>query len=231
MKKNVFIKTKNVNNFRKAMSFLQTREQAQPGFCVVQGDSGRGKSYTALNWQAQNRDAVYIRTWEGWSQHDFLRRMALDITGDMPHGCSRCKQAIMERLERRPQTVIIIDEADRLAVSRLEDLRDLVDCSTCSVVLIGEDGFYSKLRARRRIYSRVAQLVEFSPVSVEDIQLYLLEIAGLTTDEAAADKIIQFTDGSFREVYNLAYRLEEAAKAQKNVLVTVETLKQLGVCK
>ena len=137
----------------------------------------------------------------------------------------------MERLERRPQTVVIIDEADRLAVSRLEDLRDLVDSTTCSVVLIGEDGFHARLRARRRIYSRVAQLVEFMPTSAEDVQLYLLEIAGLTTEPAAADKIVQFTDGSFREVYNLAYRLEEVAKTQQNPTISVATLKNLGVVK
>lgn len=217
MNKDAFIETQNVSNFRKAINGLVNRDRLQPGIMVVEGKSGRGKSMAADNWFSIH-GGVFFRVWESMSQHAFLQELAFEALGARPHGSHNCKRAIINKLRVSPQA-IIVDEADRLSLGRLEDLRDINEASGAAIVMVGEDGLLGKLGAKERIYSRVAEVVKFEPVRKEDIVLYVSEFADLKISPDAAAKLAQKSDGSFRVVHNYTLRMAEFAEANQLDLI------------
>lgn len=227
MRRDIFIETHNVGNLRRAMSVLTDMERGQPGIGVVQGEAGRGKTMAATEWFATN-GGVYLRALEGWTQHAFMQALTWELTGDRPNGVERCRQRLMQRLGDDPRA-IIVDEADRLHIGRIEDLRDIHDLTGCPVLLIGEEGLYPRLHARRRIYSRVTQVVDFAPVSDEDVMLFARQAAALNLTPEAAHTLARTAGGSFRMVFGFMLKLEDYAKAQGVNEIDAKAIKTAGI--
>lgn len=227
MNREVFIETKNVNNFRQAAHKLAGRHRLQPGFLVVEGKSGRGKSFAAHNWFSVH-GGVYFRVWEGMSQHAFLQQLSFEITSARPHGSHNCKRVIIDKLRLSPKPVIV-DEADRLSLPRLEDLRDINEASEAAMILIGEVGLLGKLAAKDRIYSRVAEVVNFEPISKNDITLYAAQMADLKLDADAAAQLAVKSDGSFRMIHNYILQIAEFAEANSLVEIGSDHLKAIDL--
>lgn len=227
MKREVFIETENVNNFRQAAHKLVNRHRLQPGFLVVEGQSGRGKSFAANNWYSVH-GGVYFRVWEGMSQHAFLQQLSFEATGARPHGSHNCKRAIIDKLRTDPKPVIV-DEADRLTLPRLEDLRDINEATEAAMMLIGEVGLLGKLAAKDRIYSRVAEVVKFEPIGKGDIALYAAQMADLKLSAEAAAQLAIKSDGSFRMVHNHVLKIAEFAEANNLLEIGLEQLKAIDL--
>ena len=116
------------------------------------------------------------------------------------------------------------DEADRLRIDRIEDLRDIHEMTGAPVVLIGEEGIFGLLHERRRIWSRIAYEVEFGPVSPAEIALYAQQAAGLDLPLSLSTEIAQKTEGDFRLVRNMCLLLERSAKASGSFAVDQKML-------
>lgn len=163
----VTIETEAMGRFDNAVDEVVNAERGLSGFVLAYGQAGRGKS-VAANRYYWDRGGAYVHVWQGWSQTSFLQRLLFEVRGkdmEMPrHTGNRCKELIVQLLrdERKP---LFIDEADRLKIDRIEDLRDIHEMTGAPVVLIGEEGIYGLLSERRRIWSRVAYEVEFGPIS------------------------------------------------------------------
>lgn len=143
---------------------------------------------------------------------------------DMPrHNGTRCKEMIIEILEEDYKP-LFIDEADRLSIDRIEDLRDIFEMTGVPIVLIGEEGIWGLLRERRRIMSRVAHEVEFSPISPVEVSLFLNKAADLLVPADLCQRITKQADGDFRVVRNIGLQLEKVAKASENYNVDTEML-------
>lgn len=229
MKQGIFVETKNVAAFRRGVETLTNRDRYQPGFMVVQGESGRGKSQAAINWHGQN-GGVFLRVWEGWSQHAFLQALAFEVTGGRVHCVFQCKREVVDFLSADPAP-IIVDEADRLDIRRIEDLRDVHEATGVSIVLIGEEAFFPKLKSRQRIYSRVAEVINFAPVEKGDIVLYAAQAADLKVSPEAAAFLAAEVHGSFRLVHNLVAKLEAFAKASNVDVIDMDALAGAGLAK
>jgi hypothetical protein len=227
MRQDIFIETGNVAKLRKSLSLLSDTERGRPGIGVVQGEAGRGKTMAAKEWHAMN-GGIFLRVLEGWSQFSFLQALTYEVTGERPNNTTRCRNRIMDALSDSPQP-IIVDEADRLHMGRIEDLRDVHDMTGCPVVLIGEEGFYPKLHARRRVQSRVVDVVNFDPIAPDDVILFALQAASLNVSPEAAHKLANLAKGSFRVVYGYALRLEEYAKAQDTNNIDAKTVNSLRI--
>ena len=227
MRRDVFVETGNVALFRKALTTLSDTERGRPGLGVIQGEAGRGKTMAATEWHSMN-GGIFLRVMEDWSQFAFLQALTYEVSGDRPSNSSRCRNRIMEALSDAPQP-IIVDEADRLAMGRIEDLRDIHDMTGCPVVLIGEEGLFPKLHARRRVHSRVTQVVDFGPVQAEDVMLFAAKAASLDVTPEACHKLATLAKGSFRVVYGYALRLEDYAKAQGTNTIDAAVLDKLRI--
>lgn len=227
--KNVFVPTDNVARFTSAMRILEDTRKGQPGLAVVYGRAGRGKTVAATSWYAE-RGGFFLRVWQDWTQFSFLQALCFEVAGERPHGAHQCKTRICEALGRRegqPRT-IYVDEADRLHPGRIEDLRDIHDVTGCPVVLIGEEQLYPSLGAKRRIWSRVTQRVEFGPVKDEDVLVFASQAADLRLTPEAASLVAKKAEGDFRTVYRLVQELERMAQAAQSSDITADHARRLN---
>lgn len=225
MRRDRFITTENVKRFNKAMTVLCDTEKGEAGMCVVEGPSGRGKTLAATEYHART-NSVFLRVLEGWSQFEFLQELTWELTGMRPGSRGKCRQVLREKLSDSPQP-IIVDEADRLALQRIEDLRDIHDLTGCPVIMIGEEGFYNRTAGKKRVQSRITQMVRFDPVQADDVVLYARKAAGITLAPEAGDWLTTKVKGCFRDVYSYMLVMEEFCKAQGTNQISLEMIKKL----
>jgi len=227
VKKGIFIETENVSRFEAVMRQALDTERGRPGMVCVYSAAGLGKTLAAERHYAQHGGA-YVRVWEDWSQQAFLQAIAFELTGSRPHGSDRCKWAICEALADN-RRVIYVDEADRLNIKRIEDLRDIYVYTGVPIVLIGELGLPTMLSARARVDDRIPgeYRVEFTGISATDVMLYAQEAAGLDLSPEASAMVAKGTKGNFRRIHNVLLSLEQAALAADTVEVDADMVKRV----
>ena len=226
MRSTIFIETQNVLEFRNKVGALEDVNNGEPGFALVFGQAGRGKTETTRNYHALY-GGVFLRVMQGWTQCSFLQELCYQVCGLRPRSSSACKSKIVDALDATPQT-IFVDEADRLHVDRIEDLRDIFDVTGSPVVLIGEQELRGLLGTRRRIWSRVKQVVEFQRVTEEDVAILAAEAAGLDIVPEACAHIVRHADGDFRLVWSFISQLEQAAKTHGQHVIETEMVARIS---
>jgi hypothetical protein len=124
--------------------------------------------------------------------------------------------------------LLIIDEADRLRMASLEQVRAIFDQGGMGLVLIGMPGLEKRLARYAQLYSRVGFVHEFSALAQPEARDLLLRgwqppganLPGdALADEEALAAILRITDGNFRLLSRL---LTQIAR-----ILTINNLRQV----
>lgn len=115
-----------------------------------------------------------------------------------------------------PTTLILIDEADRLRMASLEQVRAIFDASEVGIVLIGMPGLEKRLARYAQFYSRIGFVHEFRPLGTAEIRRLLAQCwtpAGVNLPEQpwaeeAIAAVIRITGGNFRLLNRLLTQIE-----------------------
>jgi DNA transposition AAA+ family ATPase len=124
--------------------------------------------------------------------------------------------SIKELQIRDPTTLILIDEADRLRMASLEQVRAIFDAGEISVILIGMPGLEKRLARYPQFYSRIGFVHEFRPLGISEIRQLLeqrwtppgVHLPAKPLDQETVAAIIRTTGGNFRLLNRLLTQME-----------------------
>jgi DNA transposition AAA+ family ATPase len=124
--------------------------------------------------------------------------------------------SVKEMQIRDPTTLILIDEADRLRMASLEQVRAIFDAGAIGVILIGMPGLEKRLARYPQFYSRIGFVHEFRPLGAAEIRQLLeqrwappgVHLPQQSLDQETVAAIIRITGGNFRLLNRLLTQME-----------------------
>ena len=158
-------------------------------------------------------------------QHDWLREPIPELAptyGEVARDYHTKETQIPD-----PTSRIVIDEADRLRMASLEQVRAIFDEGQIGLILIGMPGLEKRVARYPQFYSRIGFVHEFRPLGATEVRRLLAERwtpEGVQlpeqpwADEAVA-AIIRITGGNFRLLNRLLTQI--ARILELNALTSV----------
>jgi DNA transposition AAA+ family ATPase len=224
--KQVFIDTDNVVKAHEMCAELESTESLTgPSLAMITGATGRGKSEFSRHY-ATNSTAIYIPPMNIRTPTMLLREITFELCSTRPGRSDKCLEIIGEEMSK-DRRLIIVDEADLLAISILEMLRNVNERYACPILLVGEDGLKGKVASRRRIANRIRRRVEFGPVTQPDIVLYFRKAVEAAIPPEGGAVIQKYSGGSWMRVLKVAVAIERAMRASGLKEVSVELTKRI----
>ena len=250
-----FIATKEHRRFTEFAEAV--RKHRYVGLCY--GAAGVGKTLSARRYAHWDVAGPYIEAWQGrrhplrtkvnaalaGSRTVFHTPTVLgtlrDLRETLDAHMGRVDSCIDEHLHRHVQgcriidayeplvEMLIFDEAERLAVTALEFIRDLFDRTGVGVILIGMPGMEKRLSRYPQLYSRVGFAHHYRPLQGDELAFVLTRHwrkLGLTLDEAdftdtqAIASIARITGGNFRLLHRLFVQIERILKINGLSVIT-----------
>lgn len=138
--------------------------------------------------------------------------------------------------------LVIIDEADRLNINALEEVRNLYDQYQFGLILIGMPGIEKRFSRYPQLYSRIGFSHEFKRLSEDEMRFILPKIwlnLGLSynpdyfSDVEALNTIVRITAGNFRLIDRLFSQIKRIIKVNKLEAINrevVEAFKKVLDC-
>lgn len=227
--KNIFAMHANAEQMFALAKSLTERPRNLPGMGLVYGDPGEGKTRAAcriadLEGRRLGKDAapIFIRALANDTPRSFLEALVLEL-GHAPlfRTSDLYRQAETILLER--PRLLIVDEIDHLAANwrAIETLRDLTDRTSVPILMIGMTDSERKLARFRHFYYRLkAHILQFKPLTEQDTQRFVEQMAEVALDESAIQFIHDVSGGRIGEILPEILKAERLAQA--NDLKTIK---------
>lgn len=222
-----FVKTSNVMAFLAGFTAVETRGAMESCFMLVSGKAGYGKTSTAKWWGLnQSINAVYIRATSKMTPHWMIAEIVRELGQQPDRRMEYCfAQAVKQvALARRP---LIIDEAEHCLAdpSVLESVRDISDLTEVPVILIGYDQIKSKLKQHEQLSSRVSAVVEFKPLSLEDVTTCCRDLTDVEIEPDLCSAILKESQGRPRLILEGIANVERHARRNSLGLVCLDNMR------
>jgi general secretion pathway protein A len=236
---------------KKAMAYLGYGLAQGEGFITITGEVGAGKSTLVAHLMAtidrERLNAVNLVSTQ--VEGDDMLRLAAQGLGLPTEGVEKAQ--LLDRIERElarvagtgRRTLLIVDEAQSLAVSALEELRMLSNFTRqgralIQILLLGQPEFRDRVNfdpGLEQLRQRVIASHHLGAMGVEEVGLYIshrLRIAGWQGrpgfDEAAFAAIHRHTGGVPRRVNQLASRLMLFASVEQAEMIDEEAVESVA---
>lgn len=226
-----FVQNSNYVRFMEAVKATEQRGAREASILLVTGPAGLGKSETVDRF-AVDANAVYLRAKETWTKRGMLTEMAdslkLPATGTNQEVQARIIGHIAQR-----QTPIVIDEAEftvRTTASILEAVRDISDLTEVLVVLVGMETIESRIARYPQISSRIAQVVPFQPLTLQDVKLTTLLLSEVQVADDLVGALHHQSEGRMRLVMNGVATIERHAKTNGLECVALADMGEVALC-
>ncbi len=128
--------------------------------------------------------------------------------------------------------LLIVDEADRLKTTGLEQIRDYYDRHALGVILIGMPGIEKRLARYPQLYSRIGFAHEYRPLTSDELTAVLTRrwrTSDLSDEDSLAQTvaiatIARITGGNFRLIDRLLTQIERIQAINQLPAVTPEAV-------
>lgn len=181
---------------------LDDNESLTASIGLVTGVAGRGKTTAVKKFVADHPyNTIYILNM-GFSRATLFRSIADELIGRSYNTYWKNLNLILEatRISRK---VIVVDEADRMPLSLLEDLRTLNESGRVPILLVGEPVLTSTVKKADRIESRIRKpRVEFCPLDYLSLATLYQESCGLSISKEIAVQLVNIAHADFRIAAN-----------------------------
>ncbi|HSV44113.1 MAG TPA: AAA family ATPase [Candidatus Bathyarchaeia archaeon] len=198
----------NSGKHTEALSTLLYAIRERKGFVVVTGEIGSGKTTVCravLNQLGADTEFALI-TNTHLGARDLLSTILEDLNVDFHAGSkarllSQLNQYLIDQMRQDKNVVVIIDEAQNLKPSVLEEVRMLSNLETereklIQIVFLGQPELKKKLALPQleQLRQRIAVYFHLTPLSKEDAFAYIryrLEVAGAGDREIFSDHALE----------------------------------------
>jgi DNA transposition AAA+ family ATPase len=131
-----------------------------------------------------------------------------------------------------PTTLILVDEADRLQMNSLEQMRSIFDEGKAGMVLIGMPGIEKSIARLPQFYSRIGFVHEFRSLDPTEMQKLLERHwtpVGVTLPEGPFEpevmaRVLRMTGGNFRLLTRLLTQIQRVLDLNNLQLISSEVV-------
>jgi len=245
MKEHVFVQTENVKRATAEIAKLLARPKHEMvGLGMIYGDPGLGKSRLAKQI-SYRKGYIYIRLdasetaksfaqklWKGLKYHLNITSDDVVDSGSAPSGSTnsligQCIRLLMDS----PNSVIMIDEFDNALPSRelRESIRDIVDNTFATVILIGMRGVKEKMeRINVHFFDRSNFFCEFQPLSLDDVSLIIIQVCDYELPPKLIEAAHKYSDAQFRKLIKTIVTYEAKIKAGQPLTLNKKDLEEIN---
>lgn len=225
-----FVRTSNYERFAAGVAAVENRGAAEAGMMLVYGLPGLGKSEMLTSW-AVDTSAVFLRANVDWTPRYFLVELAKALAVD-PRGTSEQLFNRMLAVIATQQIPLVIDEAEATLKNHaavLEKIRDFSDRTETMVILVGMEAIQRNIARHQQISSRIAQVVEITPATLEDVALTCHQLSEVRIAPDLVAEIHRQSSGRMREVMNAIATVERVGKMNGLELVDVAAVEGMSI--
>lgn len=162
----------------------------------------------------QKLEALHQRDKEHRSEHDWSSGPLPELYPTYEQLSRECTTDELNVAD--PTTLLVIDEADRLRMASLEQVRSIFDAGEIGLILIGMPGLEKRLARYPQFYSRIGFVHEFRPLGAAEIRELLtrgwtpsgVNLPAQPWAAEATAAIIRITGGNFRLLNRLLTQME-----------------------
>ena len=125
---------------------------------------------------------------------------------------------------------IFLDEIEKLPHAYLDLIRDIADGTGAPIIMVGESALLNWLSRETRVWSRVAQVVEFEALTSPDVLRYFKQSAGIKITSEIAGRLHANSGGDFRvmerDLYNIVRMANSRRKSEIDLKLVETAIKQ-----
>lgn len=191
---------------------------------LVIGDAGMGKTTAVQRYAAEHSAAAYV-LYMGFNRNALFREIAEAIVGRSSARSYYDNLQLIMGATRVYRKLIIIDEADRMPLSMLEDLRTLNENGRVPLLLVGEPKLAATVKKADRIESRIRKpRITFSPIDATTLATLYDECCGLRLSDKVTKALVKMAHGDFRIAANDMQNIVRVMNVNQEKDLTMEVL-------